>query len=568
MLARVCAALVLNLCVAASAIAYVGEGYLQLPGVAGAWHGANYQGWVRVDGRYWGRNSYARANGTGPMRARGYYSGPSGPQNTAGDLVVSIDKRSPALAPLMEQCSKQATLPEAVFAESADGFRNAALELGERPAKIPKYFEYRLKDVRITDCPVDARAPEQALVLKFSNIEWLNYHPPEKVAAPGPDAMTGRMMSSTGVELTLSPAGFPPSRATGATRSFIVSWFGFAHDISNDQCPKMNRKPLPEEFGLSAAELEKQQEARGPFNALEKRGAGQLNVCLLPGIAPDPGNASPQTKVARGLNLDGNDGTGAPPRGICKHQNFQSEDGRTGIDNQFYRVAACIPGLQGRKGLWQQVLNDEWRNGALALMIEISGIDNEQNDDSVDVTIFYSQDPPVKDATGQELLADYTFRVADKPEFTHFFKRMHGRIVNGVIVTDQVRELKFNMVKGPILNLANAQLRLEIKPDGNLQGLLGGYQDWRYLANYYNSIGFEVTFGFQCPGFFNALKRNADGMMNPDTGECDGISTAYDIEAVPAYIPPTQYRQMQGGTAQRATQAAANSGDPRLASAK
>jgi hypothetical protein len=38
---------------------------------------------------------------------------------------------------------------------------------------------------------------------------------------------------------------------------------------------------------------------------------------------------------------------------------------------------------------------------------------------------------------------------------------------------------------------------------------------------------------------YNALKRAADGMKDLVTGQCDGISSAYDIEGIPAFIEPT-----------------------------
>lgn len=82
----------------------------------------------------------------------------------------------------------------------------------------------------------------------------------------------------------------------------------------------------------------------------ELRGPHKLNAVLLPGIVPDPGFAEPKTTVADGVDLDHDDGTGRPPAGVCKHTNYTAPDGRTGIDNQYYAVSACIPGLRGKQG--------------------------------------------------------------------------------------------------------------------------------------------------------------------------------------------------------------------------
>jgi hypothetical protein len=41
---------------------------------------------------------------------------------------------------------------------------------------------------------------------------------------------------------------------------------------------------------------------------------------------------------------------------------------------------------------------------------------------------------------------------------------------------------------------------------------------------------------------YNAFKRAADGLKDPVTGECNGVSSAYDIEGIPAFIPPAQQK--------------------------
>ena len=50
----------------------------------------------------------------------------------------------------------------------------------------------------------------------------------------------------------------------------------------------------------------------------------------------------------------------------------------------------------------------------------------------------------------------------------------------------------------------------------------------------------ESYYGFQCPAMYNAFKRLADGLKDPDTGEYDGVSSAYDVEGVPAFVVPAR----------------------------
>ena len=49
--------------------------------------------------------------------------------------------------------------------------------------------------------------------------------------------------------------------------------------------------------------------------------------------------------------------------------------------------------------------------------------------------------------------------------------------------------------------------------------------------------------GAQCMVVSIDAKRNADGMKNPVTGQNEGISSAYRITAMPAYVCPLSGRQ-------------------------
>lgn len=527
--------------VAPGSYAEVGRAYLNIPGVDGDWKGAQFENWIRIEGRYWGEDAPTPGRGTGSATAQAIYSLPSAPYQGAGDLVFALRKSSPVLGQLMEQCAKRATLDQMTIAESADDFRNSALELGERPASIPEFLRYRLTGLQFKDCPAASAAPEQAFILSFSTIEWLNYNP-ENAEISEQSYYTRAGLK--GEKLPLQPARFDSSRSGGEIKTFVVNWLGYAHDVAENQCPVMNSKPTPGNFEPPPVPGDKAndpgEQNRQIAVKLARRGPGFTNVGLLPGVGTNHGNIQPQTLRAHGVDLDNHDGTGEPAPGTCRQPDYQSPDGRTGIDNQLYRVFGCVAGLQGKQGLWMQVLNEEWRSGAISLLIQVSGIDDYSNDDEVEITFLYSEDDPVKDISGKEVLPDYSFRLSDKVEHTHYFTRVPARIVDGVILSRQALPLSINMVKGPALHLEQAQLRLELSEEGNLGGFIAGYQDWRYLVNYYSFAGFEVTFGYQLPAIYSALSNAADGMLDPESGECKGISTVYEIEAVPAFIPESE----------------------------
>jgi hypothetical protein len=170
----------------------------------------------------------------------------------------------------------------------------------------------------------------------------------------------------------------------------------------------------------------------------------------------------------------------------------------------------------------------------------ISGIDDERNDERIDVTLFYSKDPMVKSAGGKDILPGFTYRVSDDPERTPYVQRVRGRIVDGVVLTEPVEVLEIDKGRD-MARFFKGRMQLEMTPDRTLKGVVAGYQDWRTVANYWGSLTFfETGMGYTMPGVYNALKRSADGLPDPVTGELTGISSTFDIEGVQAYIPPEE----------------------------
>jgi len=102
-----------------------------------------------------------------------------------------------------------------------------------------------------------------------------------------------------------------------------------------------------------------------------------------------------QGKIAIGLNLDGNtDGraTSKTPN-ICTHQDFVSPEGQPGIDNQFYRAVGCAQ--TWRKGGYNVAFYNGQFQGTRVnrILVEVSDVDDEMNDDHVEVTVQKGIDP-------------------------------------------------------------------------------------------------------------------------------------------------------------------------------
>src|SRR5262249_26667270 len=136
--------------------------------------------------------------------------------------------------------------------------------------------------------------------------------------------------------------------------------------------------------------------------------------------------------------LDGTfDGHATPD--TCAHEKFTGIDQAPGIDNQLYRVLGCQTGYRNpngadgfiagfrRKYIRETVIN--------RILVEISDVQDERNDEDVTVTTYRGMDKLLENAAG-DVLPWQTQRVDAKA--TDYVHHLHGRIVDGVLITDPV----------------------------------------------------------------------------------------------------------------------------------
>jgi hypothetical protein len=228
----------------------------------------------------------------------------------------------------------------------------------------------------------------------------------------------------------------------------------------------------------------------------------------------------PQTTTAIGLNLDGKVGP----------HDFTSPDGEKGIDNQMYRALGCVRSY--RDG---QTANDYFESLEIAKdsynrsMIEITGVDSLTNDDSVDVTWYRGLDPLLTDATGDNVMPGGSERV-DARFGKRFIQHMHGKIVNGELITEPA-DIRFPWATFGLPTdefVHGMRLKLKLTPTG-AQGLMAGYTDIETFWNQLNrseSTHHESYGNVSPPSMHKAMLRLADGYPDPKTGENRGISSA------------------------------------------
>jgi hypothetical protein len=372
------------------------------------------------------------------------------------------------------------------------------------------------------------------------------------LAALGAGAMLAAPVPQTAAPAladTAAPASLPAPPANGVM-GFVVESFHQPVIQGKDACPDgpvlrlrdayLKTIPAAEAERLRKPENVKEWDAKWQAYAFNEAGA---DICTQPDMFDHPMQRTVQSGHAWGLDLDG-----ANKNDTCRHQEFTTPTGEGGIDNQEYRALGCtlewrgVDGVAGdmEVGTKQFHLSGEWTQ-----VILLKGVDSLQNDP--DVTVIYANTPdrPVIDTKGQ-WLTGASFTISDAPPRER--NVLHGRIVDGVLTTDTA-DIKLvstwgqsaqRDLRGPRgkFDYRQARLQLKFQPDGSLTGLMGGYRPIfdPILPVSLGGAGTALVAGIDCSAYLKALKTMADGLRNPKTGQCEGISSAQQIRAIPAFV--------------------------------
>jgi hypothetical protein len=178
-------------------------------------------------------------------------------------------------------------------------------------------------------------------------------------------------------------------------------------------------------------------------------------------------------------------------------------------------------------------------------VILLKGVNSLVNDPDVEVIYANTPDRPSLDGKGN-YLPGMSFRVSTAPP--RHRNVLHGRIVNGVLTTDP-SDIKLTETWGQggardirgnrgTFHYERGRLRLEFQPDGSVHGFLGGYRPLFdvLLSTSLGGAGSALVAGIDCSAELASLRKYADGMRDPKTGQCTAISGAEEIKAVPAFI--------------------------------
>jgi hypothetical protein len=237
-----------------------------------------------------------------------------------------------------------------------------------------------------------------------------------------------------------------------------------------------------------------------------------------------------QGPIALGVNLDGKVGP----------SDFTSPDGEKGIDNQLYRVIGCVRNYRREGELG--IITTKWRQQESfnRLVIELTGVDNLDNDDEVQVTLYRGIGDVMMNALGTEYLPGGTQRI-DSRWGKRYIHTWRGSIKNGLLTTDAVDAWIPEMgafSDTSQLFFHGMRFQLKLTPTKAV-GFVAGYADvdvWYYALNTAWATHHQSYGQSSAPSIYRALRRLADGYPDPKTGQNQGISAALDVAFTQVYI--------------------------------
>lgn len=339
-----------------------------------------------------------------------------------------------------------------------------------------------------------------------------------------------------------------PRPPADGTMGFVVDQFYAPIVPGMDACPE-GLSPTMREAYLEARPPEERARLLRPENEAELKdrwqaeavGPNGTNICSQPDLFTRPLLKTVQSKLGWGLDLDG----GAPS---CAHEEFTSPSGETGIDNQEYRALGCLAQRRSRDGSEGELVQGHrqfFASGEWTQVLLLRGVDSLENDPDVEVIYGNTADRPALDSKGQ-FLRGTSFTISDVAPRNR--NALRGSIVDGVLTTRPAdiiltqtwgqggaRDIRGHRTK---YTFRAGRLKLQFKPDGSLSGLIGGYRPVfeQIQSPAIGGLGAAVSAGIDCASHLATLKKLADGIPDPRTGQCTAVSSAMQVNAIPAFV--------------------------------
>lgn len=326
------------------------------------------------------------------------------------------------------------------------------------------------------------------------------------------------------------------------SRGYVISWFATATYLEQYEksCPENRNGGLVElhirelmELGYSKEDATDMVQ-KSPNPTLRPAGFDEkvenrarvngkaVSIYSYPDAVRDPNLETVTGQFAYGFDLGGNNSA----------SKFTDPETGSKVDNQLWRAVGCTGSFFAKPPAMPYPEEVAWNlavDTAPAWSLQVVG-DDLSKDGEVTVILDRLTQHLERDANGN-ILPGATYIV----EPTHRSHNvLRGDMKSGVItVRSQDIYLEGQMPHYAEIALKKAQMRITPGADGKLVGYWGGYVDWKRFAYMYTG---RPGNNADSIGIYHALKKMADAYPDPKTGQNSHISTAFRMEAVPAFI--------------------------------
>ena len=228
-----------------------------------------------------------------------------------------------------------------------------------------------------------------------------------------------------------------------------------------------------------------------------------------------------------GFNLDGLVTEGGDSSG-CGKADLVDPEGKTGIDNAFVGLMPIIENTEAAavRGLLQDAVD----SGELLVLVEITGLDDYQNDDCVTVAMSPAVGTPMVGTDGAMLDSQSFARDPDyPPSVVSGVSVVNGRLVaQGFPIT-----LSLQILDAPlVLSIPDGAIQVDLDADGNgASGHFGGGFSIDYLMQVLDENAIDDTL---TELLRDVLPAVAD--LDGEAGSCEYLSVDLQYEAIPAYF--------------------------------
>jgi predicted lipoprotein with Yx(FWY)xxD motif len=352
--------------------------------------------------------------------------------------------------------------------------------------------------------------------------------------------------------------------AGAETRGYVIQWIHTATYPQPDNCPQggnggradiqrhilLSRGYTPEKVDKIVAYYEKAADGGvelspadnpAPEFSFNKRGTlfgKPVDVSDFPASEPDPQIETAQGHFMYGFNL-----TDKP-----QPYSFEDPDTHEMVEDQMWRVLGCFTEYRVPLSIipYNEAIGWDTEEDAMpAWLMTVSGEDLSKDGD-VTVTFDRALNLVMRNSYGGALRgASYT--IDPNPLSHSVFK---GHINNQTLSIEPGNLFLLGEVPKfyPVLRFTQAHLRVNLNPAqstlhyggaGVVSGLVGGYEPWLDYWHY-SSIRGESGNQVDIAGLYYAMKRLADAVPDPVTGQNTAISAVYYFEAAPVFVTTKQ----------------------------